>query len=73
MSEINPFDALSEREKPIAAALALGLKNSLISVELGIAIKTVGAHRASILRKVGASSNVELARLAIKWGVVPAP
>ena len=71
--EKNPFDALTERERLVAKTLALGIPSRTIASELHIASKTVGSHRAAILRKVGATNNVDLARLAIRWGVVPPP
>jgi DNA-binding NarL/FixJ family response regulator len=68
-----PFDALTKREREVAELLALGWSNGQVSARLECAIKTVSTHRAAVLQKLSVRNNVELARLAIREGVVPTP
>lgn len=67
------FDKLTKRERQVAIALASGLSNSEIAEAANMALKTVSSHRGAALAKLGCRNNVELARLAIREGVVAAP
>jgi len=71
--DAKPFDKLTPRELAVAGSLALGLKNSEIAEELHISVKTVDTHRAHVLKKLGLRGNVDLARLAIREGIVSNP
>jgi len=59
---IDRFNRLTKRELEICELLAEGWVNKTISEKLGIAIKTVKAHRANLMRKVEAESLIELVR-----------
>lgn len=67
-----PFPALTERERDVALRLAVGDTCRDIAKSLDISIKTVDTHRGHILKKLACRHNVDLARLAIKLGYVPA-
>ncbi len=56
--------SLTEREAQIAKMVAAGLLNRDIAERLGIAVRTVKLHRMHLMRKLGASNVIELARLA---------
>jgi DNA-binding NarL/FixJ family response regulator len=56
-----PADALTAREKTIAARVALGLSNAKIAGDLKISIQTVKNHLCSIFEKVGVASRLQLA------------
>lgn len=56
--------AISPREREVLLMLGEGADNLTIAVTLGIAERTVKAHVASLYRKVGVSSRVQLALLA---------
>jgi DNA-binding CsgD family transcriptional regulator len=55
--------ALSERERQVAAYLALGHGDKLIGYHTGIAASTVSNHVASVRRKLAAGSRTELVAL----------
>lgn len=61
---------LSEREKQVLKALALGYTNSEIAQELYISVKTVETHRRRISEKLGCFKRSELVRYAHKVGIV---
>jgi DNA-binding CsgD family transcriptional regulator len=52
--------ALSDREHAVARLAALGKSNKLIAYELGIAPSTVATHLTSAIRKLGATTRVDL-------------
>lgn len=54
---------LSMREQEVMALIQAGKLNKVIGDELGIALRTVEAHRARIFDKMGVRSAVELANL----------
>ncbi len=62
------FEALSPRECEVLEMLLHGRPNRRVAKVLGIAEKTVEAHRAHIMDKVGASSFAELVTLAVQTG-----
>lgn len=64
-------EMLSARELEAAQWIITGRLNKQIAVELGITEKTVKAHRARVLEKMGVTSVVELARLCAIAGVEP--
>lgn len=53
--------ALSMRERQVLEMLAQGKSNTQLAEELGISAMTVRAHVASLLRKLGVQSRIELA------------
>ena len=54
---------LSEREREVLQLAITGLQNKEIARQLDISHRTVEIHRAQVLRKTGAASMIELARL----------
>ncbi len=63
-------DPLSIREREILALLAFGYTNREIAQRLFVSVRTVEAHRAHILTKLGLSSRAELVRYAIDAGLL---
>ncbi|MFN4895637.1 MAG: LuxR C-terminal-related transcriptional regulator [Pseudomonadota bacterium] len=61
---------LSKREHEIFMLLAQGKKNREIGKLLCISTRTVDTHRSNILKKLQVKSNAELARMAIKEGLL---
>jgi DNA-binding NarL/FixJ family response regulator len=57
---------LSTREREVVQLLAEGKNNRQVADVLGISVKTVETHRATIMRKLGATSVVELVRYAVR-------
>jgi two-component system, NarL family, response regulator NreC len=66
------LDRLSEREREVVSAVALGHTNAEIGRRLHISEKTVEAHRAHILRKLGLRTRADLVRFAIEHGLMTA-
>jgi DNA-binding NarL/FixJ family response regulator len=66
----NPLDLLSKTELLITHILAKGHKLQSVTGRAGLSINTARIYRARILRKLGVTNNVELARLAIKYGLL---
>ncbi|HEY8520805.1 MAG TPA: response regulator transcription factor [Gammaproteobacteria bacterium] len=66
-----PFGALSRREFEIFCLLAEGLSSTDIARRLALSPKTVANYASQIKDKLGAGTTAELARLAIRHGLVP--
>ncbi len=64
------FDKLSQRELEIVSYVARGLSNRAIGDALGLSENTVRNHLRSILDKLGLENRVQVATLALKYGVV---
>ena len=65
-----PFDSLSERELQVTMMITKGHKVQQISDVLFLSPKTVNSYRYRIFEKLNVSNDVELTRLAIKYGLV---
>jgi DNA-binding NarL/FixJ family response regulator len=61
---------LTPREREIVQLLAEARSNKEVAATLGISVKTVETHRASIMRKLGITSIVDLVHYAIRNGLV---
>jgi DNA-binding NarL/FixJ family response regulator len=74
LGELSPSDSdagiLTPREREIVQLLAEARSNKEISTILAISVKTVETHRASIMRKLGISSIVDLVHYAIRNNLV---
>lgn len=56
--------SLTSREREVFALITTGLLNKQVGAELGTTERTVKAHRASVMKKMGADSLVDLVRMA---------
>lgn len=56
---------LTRREREIMELVVAGKLNKVIADDLGISIKTVEAHRAKVMEKMGANSVAELVQIAL--------
>ena len=61
---------LTPRELQVARLLAYGKSNKQVAAELDISEKTVETYRVRLMRKLGLGSVVEIARYAIRHGLV---
>ncbi|MBE0439575.1 MAG: response regulator transcription factor [Gammaproteobacteria bacterium] len=68
----NVFDVLSQREFEVFRLLAEGKTVNDIAEILSLSPKTVGTHHTSIKQKLDVSNSAELARLAIRSGLLEA-
>ncbi|TWH64096.1 LuxR family two component transcriptional regulator [Azomonas agilis] len=66
----SPFDLLSEREIQVALMLANGQKPQSISDQLCLSPKTITTYRHRIFEKLDVDSDVKLALLAVRHGMV---
>ncbi|MDO9264704.1 MAG: response regulator transcription factor [Desulfosalsimonadaceae bacterium] len=64
------YDALTPREQEVVILLAEGSSIKQAADRLFISPKTVENHRASIMRKLGLQSTVDLIRYAAKLGLI---
>lgn len=64
------YDSLTAREQEIFTLLAEGMSMKQIADKLSITLKTAENHRATIMRKLGLHSAMDLIRYAAKLGVI---
>lgn len=64
------FNTLTPREQEIMILVAEGLTTNQISERLYISPKTVENHRSSIMRKLNLRNTIEVARYAVKLGLI---
>jgi two-component system response regulator NreC len=65
-----PYDGLTPREVQVLRLIAQGYSNVQVGETLVISVKTVEAHRARIVEKLGLHSRVELVRYAMTKGLL---
>ncbi len=63
-------EKLTEREREILQLVAEGHPNQSIADRLVLSVKTVEAHKAHIMTKVGAQRTTDLIRYALKRGII---
>ncbi|MGH7231830.1 MAG: response regulator transcription factor [Nitrospiraceae bacterium] len=63
-------EALTNREQEILQLIWSGLKNREIAQRLKISVKTVEAHRATMMKKVRVSNTAQLLKAAIQDGMI---
>jgi DNA-binding NarL/FixJ family response regulator len=66
-------EAITDREKQVLKMLVAGCSNKEISAPLGIAERTVKAHIAKMMRKVGVHNRIELSVHAVARALVSLP
>jgi len=64
------YDTLSDREREILKLIAEGKTNKEIAEMLYLSVKTVQAHRANLMRKLGMHDRTELVKYAIRKGII---
>jgi two-component system response regulator FixJ len=62
---------LSPRERDVLSAVVAGKANKVIARALGISPRTIEVHRASLMRKLGATSLSDLVRITLTGGLDP--
>jgi DNA-binding NarL/FixJ family response regulator len=66
----SPSASLTFREREVIQLLAEGKSNKQVSAILGISPKTTETHRATIMRKIGANSVVDLVHYAVRNKII---
>lgn len=64
----DPLDALSDREREIADAVARGLTNTEIAEEMFLSITTVKTHVARVFTKLDVTNRVQVAIMVLQHG-----
>lgn len=62
---------LTERESEVVDAIVAGLSSRQIAEAFSVSQRTVEAHRANVLNKLGLSNTASLVRLAVLAGLGP--
>ena len=68
---LDPISRLTPREREVFMLLAGGLTPKQVAANLGIGQKTIYIHRASLMGKLGAGSELDLYRMATERGLLP--
>lgn len=63
-----PENSLSQREEEVLRLIAWGFLNKEIGGQLQISVKTVEAHKANAMQKMGMNSRVDIVRYALLRG-----
>lgn len=71
-SESSALSVLTPREREVFQLLALGKANKEVAAQLDLSLGTVKKHRENLQRKLDCHSAAELARLAIREGLLNA-
>ncbi|MGD9152213.1 MAG: response regulator [Gammaproteobacteria bacterium] len=66
----SPLDKLSDREFQVMNMIIKGQKAPQIAATLHLSAKTVNTYRYRIFEKLEVSSDVELTRLALQYGII---
>lgn len=67
----DPYQTLSPREQEVMQLTAEGHTAAQIAERLSISPRTVEAHRAKLMRKLGLSKLADLMRYALQRGLIP--
>ena len=63
-----PTAVVSERESEVLRLIASGYSNKEIAARLDLSVKTVEAHKANAMRKLGLSGRIDIVKYAILQG-----
>jgi FixJ family two-component response regulator len=67
------FESLTPREQEVMRLVTIGLMNKQVAAEMGVSEITVKVHRGNVMRKMRASSLVDLVRMADTLGIRRSP
>jgi len=68
LSHLQGSADLTEREEDVLRMIAWGYSNKEIASKLGISVKTVEAHKANLMKKLGFRSRIDIVRFAVVRG-----
>jgi DNA-binding NarL/FixJ family response regulator len=64
------LDRLTDREREVLQLIAEGRTNREIASRLHVTVKTVEAHRAHLMDKLGLHSTADLTKYALRKGII---
>lgn len=67
---LGPFKDLTPRELEIVIYTSKGYSQKEIATKMKIALKTVEIHKRNLIKKLGRISDIEMAKMAISWGLI---
>ena len=67
---VDPIDALTARQREVLQLVAEGHTSKDIAERLGLSFKTVEAHRAQIMERLGIHDVASLVRFAVRMGLI---
>jgi DNA-binding NarL/FixJ family response regulator len=70
-SSLDPYEALTNREREVLQLAAEGYSNAEIAERLSISTRTAETHRGNLMRKLDLRSQTELVRYALRRGILP--
>lgn len=70
-SSLDPYDALTDREREVLHMLAEGQNRGEIAASLSISPRTFDTHRTNLMRKLNLRSQMDLVRFAMQRGISP--
>jgi DNA-binding NarL/FixJ family response regulator len=66
-----PATALSDRESEVLRLIASGYSNKEIAAHLSLSVKTVEAHKANAMKKLGLNGRIDIVKYAALQGWLP--
>ena len=66
----DPIEALTARQREVLQLVAEGHTSKAIAERLGLSFKTVEAHRAQIMERLGIHDVASLVRFAVRMGLI---
>lgn len=69
-SDGSPFEQLSQRETQVMLMITAGQSPQTIADKLHLSPKTVSTYRTRLFQKLAVNNDVELMRLALRYGVI---
>jgi len=68
---LDKYETLTTREREVLQLSAEGHTNSEIAARLGISVRTAETHRSRLMHKLGAHTQADLIRYALRRGIIP--
>ena len=68
---LDKYETLTTREREVLQLSAEGHTNSEIATRLGISVRTAETHRSRLMHKLGAHTQADLIRYALRRGIIP--
>lgn len=70
LTEANPVDTLTAKEREVLGLITLGLSNKEMAAKLFVSVKTIEFHRMNIMKKLDIHNQAALIRFGINSGMI---